>query len=52
MKLINENYCMLLDEEIIYKVYENKQLNKLIDTDEQFKEIIEDIDRHNQRLGK
>lgn len=35
----------LLDE-AIYKVYENKQLNKLIDTDEQFKEIIEDIDCH------
>ena len=35
----------LLDE-AIYKVYENKQLNKLIDTDEQFKGIIEDIDCH------
>jgi hypothetical protein len=33
-------------DEAIYKVYENKHLNKLIDTDEHFNEIIEDIDCH------
>lgn len=33
-------------DQAVYQVYENKQLNKLIETDEQFNEIIEDIDCH------